>query len=84
MQPEEVKNLIEAGMPDCEVSVSGDGSHFDITIIGEIFQGKSMVEEQRMVYATMMEQITSGAIHAVNIKAYTPEEWKTASQLRVS
>lgn len=84
MQPEQVKALIQAGLPDCEVMVTGDGSHFDVTVIGEVFAGMSMVNEQRMVYATMTDHITSGEIHAVNIKAYTPDEWKTASQLRVS
>jgi len=84
MQPETVKTLVEAGLPGCEVIASGDGSHFDVTVIGEVFAGKTPVNRQRMVYATVTEQITSGALHAINIKTYTPEEWATAKKLQIS
>lgn len=83
MEPEAVKALIEAGLPDCEITVKGDGSHFDVVAVGEVFEGKSLVEQQRMIYATLGDRITSGEIHAINIKCYTPAQWKTASQLRV-
>ena len=84
MQPEAVKALIEAGLPGCEVTASGDGSHFDVIVIGEMFAGKTSVNRQRMVYATVNEQITSGALHAINIKTYTPEEWAKAKKLQIS
>jgi len=84
MQPEAVKALIEAGLPGCEVTASGDGSHFDVTVIGEVFAGKTPVNRQRLVYATVNEQMTSGALHAINIKTYTPEEWETARKLQIS
>lgn len=85
MQPDEVKKLIQADLPDCEVEVSsGDGSHFDVTVVGERFAGMSPVNKQREVYATITDPITSGEIHAVNIKTYTPEEWEKASKLKIS
>ncbi len=84
MQPEDVKTLIEAGLPGAQVTVKGDGSHFDVIVISAEFAGKSMVEEQRMVFATLGDKITSGEIHAINIKAYTPDEWKTASKMQIS
>ena len=84
MEPEQVKQLIEAGLPECQVTVTGDGSHFDVTVVGDVFEGKTMVQEQQMVYAALGDRITSGEIHAVTIKAYTPKEWETASKLRVS
>jgi len=84
MQPEDVKAMIEAGMPDAEVQCQGDGSHFDVIVISPEFEGKTMVQEQQMVNTILFDKITSGEIHAVNIKAYTPDEWKTASQLQIS
>ena len=75
MTPDEVKSLIEKGLPDSEVIVSGDGSKFEATVISPVFEGKSMLQEQKMVYATVNESITSGALHALTIKAYTPAEW---------
>lgn len=84
MEPSEIKRLIEAGIPGCEAIVTGDGSHFDATVISAAFDGLSMVKEQQMVYATLGERITSGAIHALSIKAYTPQEWETQRKLNVS
>jgi acid stress-induced BolA-like protein IbaG/YrbA len=84
MQPEVIKQLIEQAIPGVEARVSGDGSHFQADVIGEVFEGKSMLEEQKMVYAAVNEHIASGAIHALTIKAFTPAEWLTASKLNVS
>lgn len=76
MTPEEVKALIEAGMPGSTVTVTGDGSKFEASVVSAEFEGKTMVQEQKMVYATVNQEITSGALHALTIKAYTPEEWQ--------
>jgi len=84
MDPEEVKQLILAGLPDCEVMVKGDGSHFDAIVIGEVFAGKTPVQQQKLVYATVNDRITSGELHALSIKTYTPEKWATAKKLQVS
>lgn len=85
MQPEDVKAMIEAGLPGADVTArSSDGSHFDVIVVSAAFEGKSMVEEQKMVFATLGDKITSGEIHAINIKAYTPGEWKTAKQMQIS
>jgi len=79
MTPEEVKALIEAGMPEATVTVTGDGSKFEATVVSADFEGKTMVQEQKLVYATVNQEITSGALHALTIKAYTPEEWQQQS-----
>ncbi len=83
MEPNDVQALIEAGMPDADVTVSGDGSHFEARVISSAFDGKSLVAQQKMVYATLGEHITSGELHALTIKAYTPEKWAQARKLQV-
>ena len=83
MNPEDVQKMIAAGLPDCEVKVTGDGSHFDATVIGDIFDGMSLVKKQQKVYATLGDKITSGEVHALTIKTYTPEEYEKAQKLKV-
>lgn len=83
MEISEVQRLIEAGLPGAQVTVTGDGSHFQAVVISPAFEGKSLVAQQKMVLATVTEQITSGALHALSIKAYTPEKWAQASKLHV-
>jgi acid stress-induced BolA-like protein IbaG/YrbA len=84
MQPEAIKTLIEEGLTGVEAQVSGDGSHFEAIVIGEIFDGMSPLNKQRTVYGTLGDRITSGEIHALSIKAYTPAEWAKASKMQVS
>lgn len=83
MTTDEIKVLIEAGFESAQVIVNGDNGMFDTTVISGVFDGLSPVKKQQMVYATVNTQITSGAIHALTIKAYTPKEWETASKLRI-
>jgi len=83
MENAEVQQLIEAGLPGADVKVTGDGSHFEAVVISEVFEGQSPVAQQKMVYATLGDYITSGELHALTIKAYTPEKWAQASKLTV-
>lgn len=75
METRAVEQLIQAGMPDAEVSVTGDGSHFEAVVVSEAFTGKSLLEKQRLVMATVHEQIASGELHALSIKTFTPGQW---------
>jgi len=84
MDPAEVAKLIEAGLPGCQVTVKGDGSHFDAIVVGEVFAGLSLVKQQQLVYATVVDRITSGELHALSIKTYTPQDWERAKKLQVS
>ncbi len=82
MNPEDVEKLIKASLPDCEVRVTGDGSHFDAIVISQTFSGKSLIQKQKLVYAAVNSQIASGALHALSIKTYTPEEWQQAKKMQ--
>ncbi len=83
MEPQLIKELIVAKLSDCEITVTGENGHFEVTAIGELFADKSMVAKQQLIYATVNEHITSGAIHALTIKTYTPAEWQKAQKLQV-
>jgi acid stress-induced BolA-like protein IbaG/YrbA len=57
--------------------VATDGGHFNIVAIGEIFSNKRPVQRQQVIYGALKEQISSGEIHAVNMKTFTPDEWNS-------
>lgn len=76
MSPEDVKRLIETGIPGSEALISGEGCNLAATVISDSFEGKTMLAEQKMVYATVNDLIASGELHALTIKAYTPAEWE--------
>ena len=81
MNAETIQQMIESGLPGSRAMVSGDdGSHFDAVIVSEAFAGKSPVQQQQLVYATLGDHITNGAIHALSMRCYTPEQWEAAGQ----
>ena len=72
METEKVKALIEAGLPGAQVEVTGDGRHFEAVVISEAFEGKSLIQQHRMVKDTVKAQIQSDELHALSIKTPLP------------
>ena len=74
MNTEELKQHLESQLADCEIKVESDGSHFIVYATGEVFAGLSTLKKQQLVYACLNEQIASGEIHALTIRASAPSE----------
>jgi len=75
LEIEAIEALIRAGLPGAEVKVTGDGRHFEAVVVSDAFEGKSLIQKHRLVMDTVKAQIASDELHALSIKAYTPEEW---------
>jgi BolA family transcriptional regulator, general stress-responsive regulator len=52
------------------------GGHFQVLIVAEAFEGLSRVLRHRMVYDAI-GPLMQGPIHALAIRAYTPDEFQT-------
>lgn len=76
MQSEEIKKRIEDGIPNASAYVEGDGTHFSVLVICSSFVGKSRIQKQQLVYDTVRKELMDGSLHALSVKALTPEEWK--------
>lgn len=76
MHPNTITTLIQAGLPTATVTVDGDGTHFNAVVIAPDFAGKSRIQRQQMVYDTVRTQLLDGSLHALSVKACTPEEWQ--------
>lgn len=74
METEAVAQLIRAGLPNAEVQVTGDGSHFEALIVSAVFEGLTPIKRQRLVMETVKTQIASGELHALSIKTQTPAQ----------
>lgn len=73
MEPSQVKSILDIAFPGAQIEVQSQGNHFAVTVVSSVFEGLNAVKRQQAVYAALNEQITSGAIHALQIKAVTPE-----------
>ncbi|PHM36113.1 BolA family iron metabolism protein IbaG [Xenorhabdus innexi] len=82
MDTNEIKQVLMEKLILDEVIVSGDGSHFQVIAVGEIFAELSRVKQQQAVYAPLMEYIADNRIHALSIKTYTPAQWQRDRKLQ--
>jgi len=76
MNPEDIVKIIESGIDGSKATVTADGNKYEATIVSDAFEGLNLVKKHQLVYALLNEYITSGVIHALTIKAYTPAEWE--------
>lgn len=64
---EEIKQRIEAGIPDATAEVVGDGRHFEARVSSPAFSGKSRIAQHRMVYDVFGGEV-GDRIHALSIQ----------------
>jgi len=76
MDAEVVRKRLSEELADCEIQVENDGNHFLVIAIGERFAGMNRVKKQQLVYGVLEDALKDGSIHALTIKAFTPEEWQ--------
>jgi BolA protein len=51
----------------------GGETHFRVTVVSEAFEGKSRVDRQRMVYATLNQEMAE-RVHALALTTKAPSE----------
>lgn len=75
MELSEVCQLIKAGIPGCEVLVSGEACNFSVIVVAETFAGLSLLKRQQAVLEMVKAPLATGELHAISMKVYTPDEW---------
>lgn len=73
--PEEITALVQQGIPGAIVNVrlySGD-DHFEMDVVSAAFAGKSRINQHKMVYAALGDNMRE-AIHALALKTSVPVE----------
>jgi acid stress-induced BolA-like protein IbaG/YrbA len=70
--PEELKDRIEAGIPGAHARVSGDGHHFEATVVAPTFAGLSRIAQHRLVYDVFGDEV-GDRIHALSLKTRATE-----------
>ena len=53
---EEIKNLIKEAIPDAEITIqdlAGDDNHYSATIKSKVFNGKSKIDQHKIVYKAL-------------------------------
>ena len=79
LDPKEIARRIVLALPGAEVEVrdlTGTGDHFEARVVASGFEGLAMLDQHQAVYAPLRDVLDSGALHALALKTYTPEQWK--------
>jgi stress-induced morphogen len=63
--------LLRAAFPNASVlevvDRTGGGDHFHVTVVSEQFEGLSLVEQHKLVYAALAAPLADGTIHELRI-----------------
>jgi stress-induced morphogen len=69
MTTDELKSLIERGIPGASATVTdltGSGDHFRADVVAPAFKGKTLIEQHQLVYAAL-GKLMGGPIHALQL-----------------
>lgn len=81
MDSAQVQQILEQALNLQVIHVKGEGSHYEVIAVDAAFDGMSRVKKQQLIYAPLMAYIQRNDIHAVSIKAFTPDEWARDKKL---
>jgi stress-induced morphogen len=69
-----IRSLLLSAFPGATVDVTdltGTADHFQAVVVAREFQGKSRIEQHKMVYAALGD-LMAGPIHALALKTQAP------------
>jgi acid stress-induced BolA-like protein IbaG/YrbA len=78
MNPQQITELIQRGLPGSRATVSSeDNVHFEAVVVAERFAGLRAVQRHKLVYETL-GALMGNEIHALALKVYAPDEYERA------
>lgn len=81
MNEEDIIARIKAEYPDAIVDAAGENCSFEVYVISEAFTGLNTLQRQKPILALFKADIQNGALHALTIRAKTPQEQAANSGL---
>lgn len=79
-QPEHLEVINESYMHSVP---AGSETHFKVTLVSELFQGKRQVQRHQAIYACLADELKAG-VHALALHTFSPEEWRSNNQVPAS
>lgn len=73
LAPQELRVVDNSAAHAGHAGARDGGGHFEVLIVAERFAGKTPLQRHRLVYAALHDLMQTD-IHALSIKALTPEE----------
>lgn len=74
LAPQEVEIVDDSALHAGHEGAKGGGGHYNLLIVSPQFAGHNTVSRHRMIYTALADMMQT-QIHALSIKAFTPEEF---------
>ena len=59
-----------------EVADLRGGDHIQAVVVSPEFEGKTLVEQHKIIYDIFSNEMKSNEIHALTLKTYSPSQWE--------
>ncbi|TEW56654.1 BolA/IbaG family iron-sulfur metabolism protein [Psychromonas sp. RZ22] len=76
MNTEIIKEKLEQALTLDVCIVKGESGTFQVIAVSDMFIGMSRVKKQQTISVHLADDVATNAIHALTIKALTPDEWQ--------
>jgi stress-induced morphogen len=79
MTPDQLKARLETLQASTQAEVNdltGTQDHYQAVVVSPAFEGKTMLEQHRMVFKLVQSEVDSNEVHALTLKTFTPEQYK--------
>jgi BolA protein len=74
MTEDEITSRIATLHPNAVMEVAGADCNFELYIINEDFNGMNTMQRQKSILTLFKDELATGKLHALSIKAKTPQE----------
>jgi BolA protein len=81
MDQPEIIERVKRLYPDALIDLDGADCSFEMIIISEAFEGLNTLKRQQPILALFKDELTSGKLHALSIRAKTPSEQSAGAGL---
>jgi stress-induced morphogen len=71
MEQNKLQKILKNNFPNAEIKLTdlvGDQNHYSLEIKDEIFNGKNMVAQHKIINSVLREYLDSGELHALQLK----------------
>lgn len=72
MAADRIRTLLAQAFPGAvEIGVedrTGGGDHFQVTVVSTVFDGRSLLDQHRLVNEALAEPLADGTIHELRIR----------------
>lgn len=74
MEEQEIIQRIQTLYPDAAIEANGENCSFEVYVVTESFAEMKPLQRQQSVLTLFSDELKTGKLHALSVKAKTPKE----------